>query len=76
MVYAQLIGGPCAGRSIQVPSGTKIGEVIELTIQRERAGTTTIEQKAHYRIEPALDPHRKAVVGNWVNPADRRQYGR
>lgn len=76
IIHAELIGGPLAGRSIQVPEGKHFGDVLELTTDRQTAGVMKLESKAHYMLAPAHDPRRKAIVANWINPADRRQYGR
>jgi hypothetical protein len=72
-IQAKLIGGPLSNRSITVPDGAIFGQIIEVPMQKKSAGSVTLEQKHHYR----LDPHpTEKVVANWVNPAERRQYGR
>jgi len=72
-IQAKLIGGPLTGRSITVPDGAIFGQIIEVPITKKSAGTVTLEQKHHYR----LDQHpTEKVVASWINPAERRSYGR
>lgn len=72
-IQAKLIGGPLGNRSIAVPKDTNFGDIIEIPSAKKSAGTVTLETKHHYR----FDPHpSEGVVANWINPADRRQYGR
>lgn len=72
-ITAKLIGGPLSNRCIDVPKGAIFGQIIEVPMQKKSAGTVTLEQKHHYR----LDPHpTDGVIASWVNPGERRQYGR
>lgn len=73
-IYARLVGGPLNGRSVEV-SGKNFGDILELSTSRDTSGVVAIETKAHYQVAPSLEPQKREIVANWINPADRRQHG-
>ena len=61
------------GRSYPLAAYYSVGDIVEVPMTKKQAGSVTVETKHHYRVDynPA-----EGFFLSWVNPADRRQYGR